>query len=171
MFLYKSLPPPSSTRVPGLPSYETISRSIIFPFYLSLSRSGQEHSSLDTGKPASPSMVLCIMRACSCGELRPLVGATGRMKRVTYPPEVGTRWIRAPLEIAGDLVRAVPLYTGAFQSTATATSGLPALWRTASVRTRKPRASLRLPAYSGISAIGVLRCCYPPFDLPPPDSR
>lgn len=81
---------PSSTRVLGLPSYETILRSIIFPFDLCLYRSGQVHSSLYTGKPASPSMVLCIMRACSCGELRPPVGVTGRMKRVRCHPEVGT---------------------------------------------------------------------------------
>jgi hypothetical protein len=56
-------------------------------------------------------MVLCIMRACNCGELPPPVGVTGRMKRVRYPPEVRTLflfgWIRAPLEIAGDLIRAI----------------------------------------------------------------
>jgi hypothetical protein len=40
--LCKSLPhfAPSSTRVPGLPSHETISRSIILPFDLCLSWSG-----------------------------------------------------------------------------------------------------------------------------------
>ena len=103
---------------------------------------------LHTSNPACPSTVLFIMRASDCGELRPLTGVG--MKRVRCPPflpSCGTtfffEWIRALLEIAGDLW-CIPIDI----DTDIASPGSLA---PASVRTRKPRTSLRLPAPSGIS--------------------
>jgi hypothetical protein len=51
------------------------------------------HCYLHTGKPASPSMVLCIMRASNCGELRPPVGVTGRNETGKVAPPCGTSFL------------------------------------------------------------------------------
>jgi hypothetical protein len=103
---------------------------------------------LHTGKPASPSMVLCILRACNCGELRPPRWRYRSDETGKVAPRSGISFlVWVDTCSSGNSRGSRSGYTLVHSNRQRQRHRVPpALWRTASIRTRKPRASLRLPS-------------------------